>query len=141
MNSSMDSRACSSYINLEDHLAGKSESALHTYAKLTAIWALLSVVAVMVTGCSLGPINLGDSPTPAAQNGTPAARPTDAARPPTSTPAQMSLTGKVVDAYTGQGIASAQITAGGILTETTTTGAFSFDALPLGAKINAMADG
>lgn len=99
-----------------------------------AAWLLfvttLSALALLaMSGCTVGPLNLG--------GGTPV--------PPTSTPSPTptprAVSGSVTDQYTGLPIPGADITAGGILTETTTEGTYSFDDVPKGSKLTAAADG
>jgi len=98
---------------------------------------IVSLFLVVLAGCSLGPIDFGGT---SGSNVTPG--PVATKSPvPTATPAQRSLSGKVLDAYSGLPIASAEVTAGGILTETTNDGTFSFDALPLSVKVSVSADG
>ncbi|MFL5733877.1 MAG: putative glycoside hydrolase [Chloroflexia bacterium] len=119
------------------------------YAPLTLI--LMGLLALLLAGCSLGPLSFGGTPsagTPSAQGGAASGSTTTGttgataqAPQPTDTPAKRAITGKVVDSVTSQPIANAEVTAGGILTETTTDGQFWFDALPLSVKITANAEG
>jgi hypothetical protein len=101
------------------------------------VLALVALLSLTVAGCSIGPINFGDSGAPAG----PQATPTSTVPPPTPTPQTRSLNGRVVDAYSGQPVGGAEVTAGGILTATTADGVFSFDALPLKVEISAQAEG
>lgn len=104
-------------------------------------WATIALLVMVVSGCSIGPLNLGDSPAPAASQGTPGAQTGNNAPPPTNTPAERALNGKIVDAYSGQPVANAEITAGGILTQTGADGLFFFDAVPLDATVSVQAEG
>lgn len=107
------------------------------------------LTSVLFSGCSVGPIELGgtqapNSQTPTAATGSSAGQnqtPTPAAPSATPTTAGRSLTGQVLDAYTSKPIGSVEITAGDVLTETTPDGVFSFDSVPLNAKISAQAEG
>jgi hypothetical protein len=124
-----------------------------TSLKIALTWALMALATVVMAGCQIGPFDFGGSPAPTGVAGsTPqASSPSEAATPqppggrqpaqPTATAAQRSLTGRVEDAYTGQPVASAEITAGGILTQTNSDGTFAFDALPLEVTVSARAEG
>jgi len=92
--------------------------------------ASLGFLAFLLGGCSLGPINL--------ESGTPVPTSTPTLTP---TPSTKSLGGAVLDAYTNKPIAGAEVTAGNILTETTSAGEFAFDDVPIRAKLVVSADG
>lgn len=105
------------------------------------IWALAGIIGLVLSGCSLGPISLGDSPTPSGTSKTPSAPSSPTVPPATATPAQISVEGRVEDSYTGQAIAGAQVNAGGTITQTNSSGLFSFNAVAPDAKLVAKADG
>src|SRR4051794_2148256 len=112
------------------------------YAPLTLI--LMGLLALLLAGCSLGPLSFGGTPsagTPSAQGGAASGSTTTGttgataqAPQPTDTPAKRAITGKVVDSVTSQPIANAEVTAGGVLNGTTTHGQFLVDPLPLTVK-------
>jgi hypothetical protein len=120
----------------EEMLVRKLNYLLRAPAKLVVVWALVGLVGLSLSGCSLGPINIGDNGTPV-----PTGTPPSTVPPPTPTQVTRSLQGKVLDAYTDKPIPDAQVMAGDILTETTSAGVFSFDTVPLVLKVSAVADG
>lgn len=134
---------------LEELLIRAYKSLARLRPRLLLVFALAALTAFVMSGCSIGPLEIGGSSsataTPISGQGTSgtavSGNPASAAPAATSTPAGKSLSGKVVDAYTNQPIGGAEITAAGILTETTSDGAFSFDSLPLNARLTAKADG
>lgn len=105
--------------------------------KLIVTWALFGLVALALSGCSLGPINFGGDST----SGSSSAKPGPSVPPATPTLAQKAVEGRVEDAYTGQPIGGVQVNAGGTLTQTNSGGNFSFDAVPPDVKLAAKADG
>ncbi len=119
-------------------MARKSLRTTRARVKLILTWTLIGLTALIFSGCSIGPINLGDS---ASSGGSSTAKLTPSVPLPTATPPQKAVGGHVEDAYTGQPITGAQITAGGTLTNTNSAGAFSFDAVPVDARLAAKADG
>src|SRR2546429_199874 len=102
------------------------------HSKGTAAIALvvLAVFTIVLGGGSLGPLSFGGNPASAPP---PPLTPGGVSGqvPPTATLSRRAISGKVVDAFSGQPIAAVEVTAGGILTETTNDGSFSFDSLPL----------
>ncbi len=103
-------------------------------AKAAALFAVL-LFAFALAGCQLGPIEVGGPTATPAPTNTPTITPI----PPTPTTAPRPVSGSVQDAYSGNPIAGAEIAAGNVLTETSDTGAYSFDDLPAGTilKVNA----
>lgn len=116
--------------------AGKLSRLAPTRAVKVAALIFASLLVAGLAGCSIGPIELGPSGTPV-----PTTTPTNTPIPPSPTPLPRPLGGSVEDAYTGKPIAGAEIEAGGILTETTSTGQFGFDHVPEDAVMKVSAPG
>src|SRR3954465_15905240 len=135
------------YANRRNFLAHKSRLLPLSRVGVIVSGIALLFLALAISGCSIGPLDVGDSATPVAGAvtagaGCPQPSNTNPTAPPaTPTPQTRSITGKVTDAYSGQPVASAEITAAGILTETTGDGSFSFDSLPLTFTMTVEADG
>lgn len=98
------------------------------------VLALLGFTSLLLSGCTIGPVEIGGP------GGTPVP-PTSTVPPPSPTPSPRTLSGSVLDASTGAPVANADVTAGGVLTETTAAGLYWFDDVPLGAKVSVSADG
>lgn len=127
-------------------------------AKVAALLAML-LFATSLAGCSIGPLDLGggsSTPVPAGSTpgtgantsastgaGTPVAsnNPQPTAVPASPTTIVRPLAGTVEDAFTGKPISAAEITAAGILTETSSVGQYSFDNVPEGSKLKVSAPG
>ncbi len=120
---------------VEEAVTGISGSIKMNAIRLTAFSALALLTMLALAGCQIGPVNLGGG-TPV-----PTVPPTNTVPPPTPTTPPRPLAGHVLDTVTGKPIANADVTAGGVLTETTTDGAFYFDDVPLGSKVTIAADG
>src|SRR6478736_3956078 len=98
-----------------------------------AIWAVC--LALFLVGCdsiTIGSSPTAATPTPVGPNATatPAppttapAPPTATAVPPTSTPSPRTLSGRVVDSYTGKPVSGARVSATGATTSSGADGAF-----------------
>lgn len=107
-----------------------------TRAVRVAALIVASLFVAILAGCSIGPLELGESGTPVPTN-----TPTNTPIPPSPTPLPRPLGGTVEDAYTGKPISGAEIEAGGVLTETTATGTFGFDHVPEGVTMKVSAPG
>lgn len=119
--------------------AGESPRLGAPVAAKVAALVVISLLAAVLAGCSLGPVNLGGD----TAQGTPAPTnpPQPTPVPPSPTTAGRPLAGTVQDALTGKPIAAAEVTAGGALTETTSTGQYWFDDVPAGSKLKVSAQG
>lgn len=116
-----------------------NESRLSTTIRVRSTATLVSLLAIIgaaVSGCSIGPVELGPSGTPV-----PTIPPTNTVPPPTPTPQPRSLSGSVTDLFTGEPIEGAEVTAGGVLTATSTGGQFYFDDVALNTMLTVEAEG
>ncbi|MDQ6694590.1 MAG: hypothetical protein M3014_09255 [Chloroflexota bacterium] len=111
--------------------------------------ALFALALPLLSGCQIGPVSLGgDAATPTAGLGVKAA---GTSQPQGTTQALATvaptvsssrpLSGHVEDAQSGQPIVGAEISGGGVLTTTNSTGGFEFDDVPANSKLSISAPG
>jgi hypothetical protein len=114
------------------------------------IWVVC--LALLLVGCdsiTLGSSPTAASPTPVGPNATATPAPptttppppTQTTAPPTSTPAPRTLSGRVVDSYTGKPVSGARLTAAGATVSSGADGAFDLGVVPPGAALQAEAAG